>query len=99
MILNNISPVIVNNTQFKKVPSKKDEGNSAWLKRIVAENKFDPRGLLLLGGASVTDFHIRVAQSSLRFDLTPSHWSQVGVLSDPNSFYSVPLQWNGALSD
>lgn len=99
MILNNISPVIVNNTKFKKVPAKKDEGNSAWLKRILAENKFDPRGLLLLGGASVTDFHIRVAQSSLRFDLTPSHWSQVGVLSDANSFYSIPFQWKGELSE
>ena len=99
MILNNISPVIVNNTRFKKAPALKGEGNKAWLKRVIAENKFDSRGLLLIGGASVADFHIRVAQSSLRFDLTPSHWSQVGVLSDPNSFYSVPLQWNGELSD
>jgi hypothetical protein len=99
MILNNVSPVIVNNTNFKKTPAQKGEGNKAWLKRIIAENKFDSRGLLLLGGASVADFHIRVAQSSLRFDLTPSHWSQVGVLSDANSFYSVPLQWNGELSE
>jgi hypothetical protein len=99
MILNNISPVIVNNTKFKKAPAQKGEGNKAWLKRVIGENKFDSRGLLLLGGASVADFHIRVAQSSLRFDLTPSHWSQVGVLSDANSFYSVPLQWNGELSE
>lgn len=99
MILNNISPVIVNNTKFKKTPAQKGEGNKAWLKRVITENKFDTRGLLLLGGASVADFHIRVAQSSLRFDLTPSHWSQVGVLSDPNTFFSVPLQWKDELSE
>ena len=99
MILNNVSPVVVNNTKFKKVPAQRDEGNKAWLKRIIAENKFEPKGLLLIGGASVADFHIRVAQSSLRHDLTPSHWSQVGVLSDANSFYSVPLHWKGDLSE
>jgi hypothetical protein len=99
MILNNVSPVVVNNTKFKKTPALKDEGNKAWLKRIITENKFETKGLLLIGGASVADFHIRVAQSSLRHDLTPSHWSQVGVLADANSFYSVPLQWKGELSE
>jgi hypothetical protein len=99
MILNNVSPIVVNNNAFKKAPALKGEGNRAWLKRIIAENKFEPRGLLLIGGASVSDFHIRVAQSSLRHDLTPSHWSQVGVLSDANSFYSAPLQWAGELSE
>ena len=99
MILNNVSPIVINNTKFKKTPATKGEGNKAWLKRIIAENKFDGRGLLLLGGASVPDFHIRVSQSSLRHDLTPSHWSQVGVLSGPDSFYSVPLQWKDALSE
>lgn len=99
MILNNASPLIVNNTKFRKVPAKSGEGNSAWLKRVIAENKFDPRGLLLIGGASVADFHIRVAQSSLRFDLTPSHWSQVGVLSNASSFYSVPFRLDGDISE
>jgi hypothetical protein len=99
MILNNTAPVIVNNTSFKKAPALPGEGNKAWLKRIIGENDFDPRGLLLLGGASVADFHIRVAQSSLRFDLTPSHWSQVGVLPNATSFYSIPFQWKGELSD
>ena len=32
MILNNISPVIVNNTRFKKGAALKGEGNKAWLK-------------------------------------------------------------------
>lgn len=99
MILNNVSPIVINNTKFKKAPAQKSEGNRAWLKRIIAENGFDSTGLLLLGGASVADFHIRVSQSSLRHDLTPSHWSQVGVLSGPDTFYSVPLQWTGDLSE
>ena len=99
MILNNVSPVAIKNTQFKRVLAKKNEGNHAWLKRIIDENKFDGRGLLLLGGNSVADFHIRVAQSYLRHDLTPSYWSLVGVSSSPDTFYSVPLQWKDALSE
>lgn len=99
MILNNVSPIVINNTKFKKAPAKKGEGNRAWLKRIIAENQFDASGLLLLGGASVADFHIRVSQSSLRHDLSPSHWSLVGVTSGLDTFYSVPLQWTGDLSE
>lgn len=99
MILNNVAPIIRNNKAFKRVLANKDETNRAWLKRIIIENKFDGSGLLLLGGTSVADFHIRVAQSSLRHDLTPSYWSMVGVLTSADSFYSVPLQWKGELSE
>ncbi len=99
MILNNVAPIIRNNREFKRVLATKEETNKAWLKRIIAENEFDGRGLLLLGGTSVADFHIRVAQSSLRHDLTPSYWSMVGILTGSDSFYSVPLQWKGDLSE
>lgn len=99
MILNNVAPIVKKNTAFKRVLAKKDETNRAWLKRIISENGFEGRGLLLIGGTSVADFHIRVAQSSLRHDLTPSYWSMVGVLSGSDSFYSVPLQWKGDLSE
>jgi hypothetical protein len=99
MILNNVSPVVIKNTKFKRVLAKPREGNRAWLKRIVDENGFDGKGLLLLGGNSVIDFHIRVAQSYLRHDLTPSYWSMVGVMPKPDSCYSVLLDWNGDLSE
>lgn len=36
--------------------------------------------LLLVGGTDVLHFRLRVAQSHLREDLTPSSWSHVGIL-------------------
>lgn len=99
MIANNISPDFKNNTSFKRVQAKKDEGNRAWLKRIIKENKFGNNGLLLIGGNSVADFRLRVAQSYLRHDLTPSYWSLVGILSGEETFFSVPLDWRGELSE
>ncbi len=99
MIANNISPDASNNRQFKKVIEKKSEGNKAWLERIIADNDFAKQGLILIGGNSTAHFHIRVAQSYLRHDLTPSYWSLVGILIDKNTFYSVPLQWLDKLSE
>jgi hypothetical protein len=99
MIANNVPPIEINNTKFKKTPAKPGEGNAAWLKRVMEPYASEGGGLLLLGGASVADFHVRVAQSSMRRDLTPSHWSMVGILNGPEEFYSVPLQWTGPLSE
>jgi hypothetical protein len=100
MMANTTSPDVKKNTSFKKVPAKRDEGNREWLKRIIKENEFDASGLLLIGGNSMVDFRIRVAQSHLRHDLTPSYWSMVGILSGKEeSFFSVPLQWTGELSE
>jgi hypothetical protein len=98
-IVNNTSPDVQKNTLFKRVQAKKGEGNRAWLKRIIKENKFDTSGLLLVGGASVADFRIRFAQSHLRHDLTPSYWSLVGIVSEEETFFSVPLEWKDELSE
>jgi hypothetical protein len=67
--------------------AKKKEGNCAWLKRVGASN-----GLLLLGGAAISHFRIRVAQSHARMDLKPSLWSLSGILTSSDSFLSVPLE-------
>ena len=99
MIANNISPDVRKNRDFKRVQPERDESNADWLKRIIADNKFSSQGLLLIGGNSVPDFHIRVAQSYLRHDLSPSYWSLVGILIDESAFYSVPLQWRGDLAE
>ena len=74
--------------------AKKKEGNSAWLKRTGASD-----GLLLLGGASISHFRIRVAQSHARADLKPSLWSLAGILTSRSSFLSTPLELCGAASD
>lgn len=99
MIANNISPDFKKNTSFNRVTAKKDEGNHDWLQRIIKENEFGNSGILLIGGNSVADFRIRVAQSYLRHDLSPSYWSMVGILSGENTFYSVPLNWGVDLSE
>jgi len=39
-------------------------------------------GVLLLGGTSIVDFRMRVAQAELRQDLLPSFWSTCGMLID-----------------
>jgi hypothetical protein len=64
------------NTQVTTQPAKRGEGNLAWLERTgVGE------GVLLLGGSQLTDVRLRVAQSRLRSDISPSHWSFAGLLS------------------
>ena len=75
------------NPKLVEVKAEANETNSAWLKRVGAKD-----GLLLLGGASLTHFRIRVAQSQARADLKPSSWSLVGILYDESTFLSVPLE-------
>ncbi|NNE99753.1 MAG: hypothetical protein HKN25_12100, partial [Pyrinomonadaceae bacterium] len=99
MIANNVSPDVRKNRKFKRVLAKQGETNGAWLRRVIKENEFAKQGLLLIGGSSTPDFHIRVAQSYLRHDLSPSYWSHVGILKDLSSFYSVPLQWCDELAE
>lgn len=51
--------------------------NFAWLESTGYRD-----GVLLLGGTSIVDFRVRVAQSELRQDLLPSFWSTCGLLMD-----------------
>jgi hypothetical protein len=55
--------------------------NLVWLKRVAPPD----RGLvelLLVGGRQASDFRIRVAQSHVRHDMTPSHWSHVCLVGE-----------------
>jgi hypothetical protein len=69
------------------MPPEDGEGNAAWFARCPLK-----RGIVLLGGTSLVDFRVRVAQSALRSDLTPSYWSLCGVIRDDGTFRTVPLQ-------
>ena len=63
------------------------ETNVAWWQRTRWKG-----GVLLLGGTSLLDFRMRVAQSLLRGDLTPSYWSVCGLLTgDDGQFLGVPM--------
>jgi hypothetical protein len=99
MIVNSSSPDSANNKELKRVSANPQESNSRWLKRVIKSNGFEGGGLLLLGGNSVVDFRVRVAQSHLRHDLTPSYWSAVAITPDYDRLYSVPLQWMEDLSE
>src|SRR5262245_40214786 len=74
--------------------------NLAWLASKRAEEKDfgQPGDVVLLGGASLADFRVRVAQSHVRDDLTPSYWSLVGVLDVADRLLTVPL-WPLATPD
>lgn len=54
-----------------------EPANFAWLQATGYRD-----GVLLLGGTSIVDFRMRVAQSELRQDLLPSFWSACGLLID-----------------
>ena len=79
------------NAKLEEVKAEPSETNSAWLTRIGAKD-----GVLLIGGASLTHFRIRVAQSHARADLKPSSWSLAGILLNESNFLSVPLERPGA---
>ncbi|HEV8516320.1 MAG TPA: hypothetical protein VGQ47_01615 [Candidatus Limnocylindrales bacterium] len=81
------------NTALAELEPKRAETNRAWLDRAGADE-----GVLLLGGASLVDFRVRVAQSLVRHDLTPSHWSMAGILVGGGRFLSVPLDLGADIS-
>lgn len=86
------SPATTPNRDLDERPPRRGETNTGWLARHgLAE------GVLLLGGTGLIDFRIRVAQSQLRSDLSPSYWSLVGLLEpDGDSMLTVPLDWSDA---
>jgi hypothetical protein len=67
------------NGAFKEDPRQRGEDNIEWLQRTLPA---DPQRtyLVLLGGVEPYAFRLRVAQSHVRHDLTPSHWSHAALL-------------------
>src|SRR4051794_17791907 len=87
---------------FFEQKARSGEGNVAWVARAVKElgervhqrhdDVDDPTYLLLSGGRGATSFRLRVAQSHLRHDLSPSHWSCVSLVHS-----DLPIQDDTAL--
>src|SRR5712691_5851258 len=77
------SPAKNYNTAVQERERRPDEGNEAWLRRVLGETglvETKPEWSLLLlvgGGRDPLSFRLRVAQSHVRDDLTPSAWSHV----------------------
>ena len=74
------------NQAIKKTTPKKGQGNAKWFAARVR-----PGAVVLVGGASLEHFRLRVAQSHLRHDLLPSFWSIAGVAATSTSFLTVPI--------
>lgn len=73
------------NRHLNETEHKERQSNREWLKAVGINE-----GIVLLGGSSVAHFRLRVAQSHLRRDLTPSCWSFAGLL-DGDTIVSVPF--------
>jgi hypothetical protein len=76
------SPATHENSDVKERERQPGEGNEAWLRRVLGETglvEATPEWslLLLVGGRDPLSFRLRVAQSHVRDDLTPSAWSHV----------------------
>ncbi|MCI0530230.1 MAG: hypothetical protein L0Y56_22530 [Nitrospira sp.] len=81
----------------------KKETNREWVSRVLANTNLEG-WVLLLGGTSLTDFRIRVAQSQVRHDLTPSHWSHAAIFGSKSgakdwNLYEVWLNPRGGFGD
>ena len=73
-------------------PKGGPRGNVAWLRRTKRDHGLGEAGdVVLLGGSSIVDFRVRVAQSHARHDLTPSYWSICGLIAETGRMTSVPL--------
>jgi hypothetical protein len=88
------APTSKGNFELREERARHGEGNVAWLARMKAR-----RGILLIGGTSLSHFRIRVAQSHLRQDLYPSFWSVVAILHDDGRMLdTVSFAWGRSVS-
>ena len=75
------SPAERRNPQVVELLRKDGEGNEAWLRRAIDGRQVETGPewslLLLVGGNDPLSFRLRVAQSHVRHDLSPSAWSHV----------------------
>ena len=74
-------------SDFTETRRKRGESNGAWLARQLASLRSvgasEPMThVLLIGGVDDVAFRLRVAQSHLRHDLRPSHWSHAALVDD-----------------
>jgi hypothetical protein len=93
MIPNRHSNADKPNAKIQVVNSPSGETNSQWIERTGMKS-----GVILFGGSSISHFRLRVAQSHVRWDLTPSYWSLAGILLDGRNFISAPLDFQGDAS-
>jgi hypothetical protein len=80
MIRFRISTAAEVNPELKEIPDTQ-LSNVEWLQKHGGEYLREG-SLLLLGGSSIVDFRVRVAQSHARSDMRPSLWSHVAIVTE-----------------
>ncbi|HEX9186811.1 MAG TPA: hypothetical protein VGB87_07060, partial [Vicinamibacteria bacterium] len=76
------------NPRVPEAAAQDGETNAALFARLGAA----PGDVVLLGGATLEHFRVRVAQAHVRTDLLPSRYSLAGVVGrDGRGFWTVPL--------
>src|SRR5262245_47736879 len=106
MIPKRRSPATSSNKALVSRDRSRGQGNVKWM--MDAAGGRDPEGMVLLFGAVTrTAWRLRFAQSQMRHDLLPSHWSHVALvesggardwrlleisLEPRNGFGDVPLR-------
>ncbi|HEX9869265.1 MAG TPA: hypothetical protein VGC99_11840 [Candidatus Tectomicrobia bacterium] len=80
MIRFRISTAVEVNPELKEIPDTQ-LSNLEWLQKHGGEYLREG-SLLLLGGSSIVDFRVRVAQSHGRSDMRPSLWSHVAIVTE-----------------
>ena len=88
------------NPYFVSQPRSRNQTNLAWLQRALKARGKKAGGtplLVLLGGADPVSFRLRVAQSQVRHDLTPSRWSHVVLVEPDSSELASAVAWEISL--
>jgi hypothetical protein len=87
-------------TTFSEVVRPRGEDNLRWLSRnLIADEGYSQ--IVMVGSTDPTAFRLRVAQSHLRHDMLPSHWSHamlLGPIAEPlatTPVYEIPLDSPG----
>jgi hypothetical protein len=82
-----------NTSTFVELVRASGEDNLEWLQRA-RQHRRKPASaeLLLVGGTGPVAFRLRVAQSHIRADITPSHWSHIALLSGTDDLFEISLE-------
>lgn len=99
---------------FQWAPREPGESNLTWTRRQISDLQIRGKKhtwVLLVGGTTIYDFRLQVAQSQLRHDLTPSYWSHAAIIStvkralgqsriletslEPHEGFQLPPMYNG----
>ena len=99
MLATRQSDAVAPNPDIKEFKAEPRENNQQWLARLRSTDAKATDGVILMGGATLSHFRMRVAQSHVRGNLLPSCWSLAGLMVDDERFLTVPLAFGGKTSD